>query len=134
VIFCLDIRPFTPLQRIRQTAKRQTHNSLITFLPEVDFYDYLSAIDVEAYNADSEINFRDPTKKRRRNYKICQITPIDAQENIGNETQQQAHRTTRRTHHAQQSDHSDSDHQAVTRDEARVHNDDESTLMDSDLE
>jgi hypothetical protein len=39
----------------------------------------------------------------------------------------------RRTNHAQQSDHSDSDHQAVTRDEARVHNDDESTLMDSTL-
>jgi hypothetical protein len=102
-------------------------------LPEVDFYDYLSAIDVDAYNADSEINFRDPTKKRRRNYKICQITPIDAQESTGDEPQQQAHRTPRRTNHAQQSDHSDSEHQAVTRDEARVHTDDESTLMDSTL-
>jgi hypothetical protein len=102
-------------------------------IPQVDFYDYLSAIDVEAYNEDSEINFRDPTKKRRRNYKICQITPIDAQESICHDTQQLAHRTPRRTDHAQHSDHSDSEHQAVTHDETRIHRDDESTLMDSTL-
>jgi hypothetical protein len=102
-------------------------------LPEVDFYDYLSAIDVDAYNADSEINFRDPAKKRRRNYKICQITPIDARQALATSYSSRPHRTPRRTNHAQQSDHSDGEHQAVTRDEARVHTDDESTLMDSTL-
>jgi hypothetical protein len=102
-------------------------------IPQVDFYDYLSAIDVEAYNEDSEINFRDPTKKRRRNYKICQITPIDAHESIAHETQQLAHRTPRRTDHAQQSDHSDSGHQAITHDETRTRTYDEATLMDPTL-
>jgi hypothetical protein len=102
-------------------------------LPEVDFYDYLSAIDVEGCNADSEINFRDPAKKRRRNYKIYQITPIDAQENSSDHPQQLANRATRRKNRAHQSVHPDNDHQAVTHDEARKYTDDESTLMDAAL-
>jgi hypothetical protein len=99
-------------------------------IPQVDFYDYLSAIDVEAYNEDSEISFRDPTKKRRRNYKICQITPIDAQASTDHEIQQLAYQTSRRTEQVQQSDHSNSEQQAVTHDQTRTHTDDETTLMD----
>jgi hypothetical protein len=46
----------------------QTHDAQQSddLLPEVDFYNFLSAIDVEGYNADSEINFRDPAKKRKK--------------------------------------------------------------------
>jgi hypothetical protein len=100
-------------------------------LPEVDFYDYLGAIDVEGYNADSEINFRDPAKKRRRNYKIYQITPIDAQENTSDHPRQLANKAARCKNRAHQRVHPYNDHQAVTQDEARKHTDDESTLMDS---
>jgi hypothetical protein len=99
-------------------------------IPQVDCYDYLSAIDVEAYNEDSEISFRDPNKKRRRNYKICQITPIDAQASTDHEIHQLADQTSRRTEQMQQSDHSSSEQQAVTHDQTRTHTDDEASLMD----
>jgi hypothetical protein len=100
-------------------------------LPEVDFYDYLRAIDVGGYNADSEINFRDPAKKRRRNYKIYQITPIDAPEDDSHYPQRLPNSAARRKNRAHQSVHPDIDHQAVTHEEARENTDDESTLMDS---
>jgi hypothetical protein len=102
-------------------------------LPEVDFYDYLSAIDVEGYNADSEINFRDPAKKRRRNYKIYQIAPIDAQEDASNQPQRLPNRATRRKNRVHQNVHPDISHQAVTHEEARENTVDESTLMASAL-
>jgi hypothetical protein len=100
-------------------------------IPQVDFYDYLSAIDVEAYNEDSETSFRDPNKKRRRNYKICHITPIDAQTSTDHEIQQLAHRTPRRTDQGQQSDQAHSEQQAVTHEQTRTHADDEAQLMDT---
>jgi hypothetical protein len=100
-------------------------------IPQVDFYDYLSAIDVEAYNEDSETSFRDPNKKRRRNYKICHITPIDAQASNDHEIQQLAHRTPRRTDQGQQSDQAHSEQQAVTHEQTRTHADDEAQLMDT---
>jgi hypothetical protein len=38
-------------------------------IEDIDFFGYLSNIDAEAYVADSQIEFRDPSKKRRRNYR-----------------------------------------------------------------
>jgi hypothetical protein len=100
-------------------------------IPQVDFYDYLSAIDVEAYNEDSETSFRDPNKKRRRNYKVCHITPIDAQTSTDHEIQQLAHRTPRRTDQGQQSDQAHSEQQAIMHEQTRTHADDEAQLMDT---
>jgi hypothetical protein len=45
-------------------------------IEDVDFFGYLSNIDAEAYVADSQIEFRDLSKKRRRNYRVYEITPI----------------------------------------------------------
>jgi hypothetical protein len=67
------------------------------------------------------------------NYKIYQITPIDAQEDASNHPQRLPNRAARRKNRAHQSVHPDIDHQAVTPDEARENTDDESTLMDSAL-
>jgi hypothetical protein len=113
----------------------QTHDAQQSdgLLPEVDFYNYLSVIDVEGYNADSEINFRDPAKKRKRNYKIYQITPIDEQEDASNQPQQLSNKAARRKNRAHQSVSPDINHQAVTPDEARANIGDESSLMDSAL-
>jgi hypothetical protein len=113
----------------------QTHDAQQSddLLPEVDFHNYLSAIDVEGYNADSEINFRNPTKKRRRNYKIYQITPINGRERNSGHPQQQADRPARRQNRAHQCVHLDKNHQAVTPAEARENIGDESSLMDSAL-
>jgi hypothetical protein len=38
-------------------GQAQDTNQTTDFLPEIDFYDYLGALNVEGYNADSEINF-----------------------------------------------------------------------------
>jgi hypothetical protein len=62
-------------------------------LEDIDHYNYLGALDVEAYIADSDITFRDPAKKRRRNYSVYQLVPlsdagqsesVEAHENTGN--------------------------------------------------
>jgi hypothetical protein len=62
-------------------------------LENIDHYNYLSALDVDAYIADSDITFRDSAKKRRRNYSVYQLVPlsdagqsesVEANENTGN--------------------------------------------------
>jgi hypothetical protein len=63
-------------QEQQPVDESQVANQSQDFLPELDFYDYLSSLDVEVYNADSEIQFCDSSKKRRRNYKTFQFMPL----------------------------------------------------------
>jgi hypothetical protein len=55
-------------------------------LEDIDHYNYLGALDVEAYIADSDITFRDSSKKRRRNYSVYHLVPLsDAGQSESNE-------------------------------------------------
>ena len=45
-------------------------------IEDIDHFSYLNAIDAEAYVADSEVKFRDPAKKRRRNYRVYEFMPL----------------------------------------------------------
>jgi hypothetical protein len=64
-------------------------------IEDVDFFGYLSNIDAEAYVADSQIEFRDLSKKRRRNYRVYEITPI-GEENSSVRQEGQTRRSSRR--------------------------------------
>jgi hypothetical protein len=103
------------------------------FLPDLDFYDYLASLDVEAYNADSEIQFRDPSRKRRRNYKTFQFMPIDViQQSAANAPQQKTvaqKRKQRTTPH----NNASNEQQAVTHDEVNGSDDDESIITEAEL-
>jgi hypothetical protein len=114
-------------------GQTQEANQTTDLLPEIDFHDYFGALDVDRYNTDSEINFRDPAKKRKRDYKVYPLTPIDAQEHTSDNLKQPANKATRRKNHAPQRVITENDHQAVMHHEAREHADDESSLMDSAL-
>jgi hypothetical protein len=56
----------------------------------------LSNIDAEAYVTDSQIEFRDPSKKRRRNYRVYEITPIGEENHSVRQDGQTRHRSRRR--------------------------------------
>jgi hypothetical protein len=64
-------------------------------IEDVDFFGYLTDIDAEAYVADSQIEFRDLSKKRRRNYRVYEMTPI-GEENPGVRQDGQTSRRSRR--------------------------------------
>jgi hypothetical protein len=74
-----------------ETADEE-HKTQVDPLEDIDHYNYLGALDVEAYIADSDITFRDSAKKRRRNYSVYQLVPlsdagqsesVEASENTG---------------------------------------------------
>jgi hypothetical protein len=74
-------------------AADEEHKTHADPLEDIDHYNYLGALDVDAYIADSDITFRDPAKKRRRNYSVYQLVPlsdasqsesVEAHENTGN--------------------------------------------------
>jgi hypothetical protein len=86
-------------------------------LPDLDFYDYLSSLDVEAYNADSEIQFRDPSRKRRRNYKTFQFMPIDETQQPAANAPQQRNVAQKRKQRTTPHDNASNEQRAVTHDE-----------------
>jgi hypothetical protein len=74
-------------------AADEEHKTHADPLEDIDHYNYLGALDVDAYMADSDITFRDCAKKRRRNYSVYQLVPlsdavqsesVEANENTGN--------------------------------------------------
>jgi hypothetical protein len=103
------------------------------FLPELDFYDYFSSLDVEAYNADSDIQFRDSSKKQRRNYKTFQFMPIDEAQQPAENAPQQGDVPQRRKRRTMQRDNANSEQQAVTHDDVNGHGDDDSIITDAEL-
>jgi hypothetical protein len=50
-------------------------------IEDVDFFGHLSNIDAEAYVADSQNEFRDLSKKKRRNYRVSLASAV-AQGNV----------------------------------------------------
>jgi hypothetical protein len=60
------------------------------------FFLYLSNIDAEAYVADSQIEFRDLSKKRRRNYRVYEITPVEEENPSVGQDRQTRRRSRRR--------------------------------------
>jgi hypothetical protein len=45
-------------------------------IEDVDFFGYLTEMDAETYVTDSQIEFRDLSKKRRRKYRVYEMIPI----------------------------------------------------------
>jgi hypothetical protein len=56
----------------------------------------LSNIDAETYVTDSQIELRDPSEKRRRNYRVYAITPIGEENHSVKQDGQTRHRSRRR--------------------------------------
>jgi hypothetical protein len=50
-------------------------------IEDVDFFGYLANVEAEAYVADSQIEFGDLSKKRRRNYRVSHASAV-AQGNV----------------------------------------------------
>jgi hypothetical protein len=46
-------------------------------IQNVDHFAYLNSLDVDQLIADSQMKTRDPLKKRKRNYKVYELAPID---------------------------------------------------------
>jgi hypothetical protein len=65
-------------------------------IEDVDFFGYLTDIDAEAYAADSQIEFRDLSKKRRRNYRVYEMTPIGEENSSVGQDGQTSRRSRRR--------------------------------------
>jgi hypothetical protein len=61
---------------IEEDDKDELYKPEPNSIEDVDFFGYLSNIDAEAHVADSQIEFRDLSKNRRRNYRVYEITPI----------------------------------------------------------
>jgi hypothetical protein len=62
---------------LKRTTKTQSNTlqNLILLKTEI-FCGYLGNIDAYEYIADSQIELQDPSKKRRRGYKVFEMTPI----------------------------------------------------------
>jgi hypothetical protein len=70
---------------IDEVAERE-HKTQVELSEDIDHYNYLGALDVEAYVADSDITFRDAAKRRRRSYYVYQLVPLsDAEQSESNE-------------------------------------------------
>jgi hypothetical protein len=74
-------------------------------IEDVDFFGYLTDIDAEAYVADSQIEFRDLSKKRRRNYRVYEMTPIGEE----NPSVRQDGQTSRRSRRREQVDRTEAE-------------------------
>jgi hypothetical protein len=86
------------------------------------FFGYLTDIDAEAYVADSQIEFRDLSKKRRRNYRVYEMTPIGEE----NPSVRQDGQTRRRLRRREQVDRTEAETENVD------NNTDQGTEQDAD--
>jgi hypothetical protein len=74
-------------------------------IEDVDFLGYLTDIDAEAYVTDSQIEFRDLSKKKRRNYRVYEMTPIGEE----NPSVKQDGQTSRRSRRREQVDRTEAE-------------------------
>jgi hypothetical protein len=89
----------------------------------------LSNIDAEAYVADSQIEFRDLSKKRRRNYRTYEITPIGEE----NSSVRQDGQTSRRSRRRDQVDRTEAETDNVDNNtDQRTEQDVDTALLDEE--
>jgi hypothetical protein len=91
----------------------------------------LSNINAEAYVADSQIEFRDLSKKRRRNYRVYEITPIGEENpSVGQDRQ-----TSRRSRRREQIDRTEAETDNLDNNtEQRTEQDANTALLDQETE
>jgi hypothetical protein len=100
-------------------------------IEDVDFFGHLSNIDAEAYVTDSKIEFRDPSKKRRRNYRVYEITPIGEE----NPSVRQDEQTSRRSRRREQIDRTEAETDNLANNaEQRTEQDADTALLDGETE
>jgi hypothetical protein len=100
-------------------------------IEDVDFFGHLSNIDAEAYVTDSQIEFRDPSKKRRRNYRVYEITPIGEE----NPSVRQDEQTSRRSRRREQIDRTEAETDNLDNNtEQRTEQDADTSLLDEETE
>jgi hypothetical protein len=100
-------------------------------IEDVDFFGHLSNIDAEAYVTDSKIEFRDPSKKRRRNYRVYEITPIGEE----NPSVRQDEQTSRRSRRREQIDRTEAETDNLDNNtEQRTEQDADTALLDEETE
>jgi hypothetical protein len=100
-------------------------------IEDVDFFGHLSNIDAVAYVTDSQIEFRDPSKKRRRNYRVYEITPIGEE----NPSVRQDEQTSRRSRRREQIDRTEAETDNLANNaEQRTEQDADTALLDEETE
>jgi hypothetical protein len=80
-----------PIEEDNKDAEQYTPEP--NSIEDADFFGYLGNIDADEYIADSQIEFRDPSKKIRLYYKVIEMTPIGE----GNPSVRQDDQTNRTT-------------------------------------
>jgi hypothetical protein len=96
-------------------------------IEDVDFFGYLTNIDAEAYVADSQIEFRDLSKKRRRNYRVNKMTLIGEE----NPSVRQDGQTSRRSRRREQVDRTEAETENVDNNiDQRIEQDADTALLD----